>query len=61
MSGRSAEDSRVMHPLSTELTGRISPAGPLAVRLQICETRTKLPVTSTPPEGDTHYRICDDP
>ena len=42
MIGRSAEDSRVMHPLTTELTGRISTAGPLTVRLHICETGTKV-------------------
>ena len=41
MSRRSAEDSRVMRPPTTELTGGISPVSPLAVRLRICETGTK--------------------
>src|SRR5262249_4810847 len=41
MSGRPAADSREMRPPMTELTGGISPARPLAVRLRICETGTE--------------------
>jgi hypothetical protein len=40
VSGRSARDSRVIRDFTTDPTGRISPAAPLAVRSLPCETGT---------------------
>ena len=40
VSGRSARDSRVIRDFTTDPTGQISPAGPLAVRSPPCETGT---------------------
>ena len=42
MSGRSARDPRVIRDVTTDPTGRISPAGPLEVRSHPCETGTKV-------------------
>ncbi len=38
MSDASPLDFRVLHPLTTEPTGRFSTAGPLAIHLEVCET-----------------------
>src|SRR5271166_4765302 len=37
----SAADSRLVHDVTIDSPGGISPSGPLAIRLEICETRTK--------------------
>jgi hypothetical protein len=42
MSGASALGFREIHPLTTKPTGRFSTAGPLAARLQTCETGTNM-------------------
>src|SRR5262249_34999696 len=42
VSGRSARDPRVIRDFTTDPTGWISPAGPLAVRSPPCETGTKF-------------------
>jgi hypothetical protein len=42
MSGASALLFRGMPPLTAKPTGRFSTAGPLAVRLQTCETGTQF-------------------
>src|SRR5271165_4065650 len=44
VSGTSAEDPGLQHHFTIDSPARISPVGPLAIHLQIYETRTKIPV-----------------